>query len=71
MLKRYLAGFQVGLPTNFFVVQAQWDLATAQNAELRALSTTRRTLVDFERVPRAGHACRQPRHPAAGGAAGN
>jgi outer membrane protein len=42
--------FEVGLSTNFFVVQAQRDLATAQNSELRALLDYRRALVDFERV---------------------
>jgi outer membrane protein len=42
--------FEVGLSTNFFVVQAQRDLATAQNSELRALLNYRRALVDFERV---------------------
>ena len=42
--------FDVGLSTNFFVVQAQRDLATAQNSELRALLDYRRALVDFSRV---------------------
>jgi len=42
--------FDVGLSTNFFVVQAQRDLATAQNSELRALLDYRRALVDYERV---------------------
>jgi outer membrane protein len=45
--------FEVGLSTNFFVVQAQRDLATAQNSELRALLDYRRGLVDFERVQSA------------------
>jgi outer membrane protein TolC len=45
--------FEVGLSTNFFVVQAQRDLATAQNTELRALLDYRRALVDFERVQSA------------------
>jgi outer membrane protein TolC len=45
--------FDVGLSTNFFVVQAQRDLATAQNSELRALLDYRRALVDFERVQEA------------------
>jgi hypothetical protein len=43
----------VGISTNFFVVQAQRDLATAQNSELRALLDYRRALVDFERVQEA------------------
>ena len=42
--------FDVGLSTNFFVVQAQRDLATAQNSELRALLDYRRAMVDYERV---------------------
>ncbi len=42
--------FEVGMSTNFFVVQAQRDLADAQNAELRALLDYRKSLVDFERV---------------------
>ena len=45
--------FEVGLSTNFFVVQAQRDLATAQNSELRALLDYRRALVDYERVQEA------------------
>jgi outer membrane protein TolC len=40
----------VGLSTNFFVVQAQRDLRDAQNAELRALLDYRRAQVEFERV---------------------
>jgi outer membrane protein TolC len=49
--------FEVGLSTNFFVVQAQRDLRDAQNAELRALLDYRRSQVEFERVqeiPSAG-----------------
>jgi outer membrane protein len=42
--------FDVGLTTNFFVVQAQRDLRDAQNVELRALLDYRRAQVDFERV---------------------
>jgi outer membrane protein TolC len=45
--------FEVGLSTNFFVVQAQRDLATAQNTELRALLDYRRALVDYQRVQEA------------------
>jgi outer membrane protein TolC len=45
--------FEVGLSTNFFVVAAQRDLATAQNTELRALLDYRRALVDYERVQSA------------------
>jgi len=42
--------FEVGLSTNFLVVQAQRDLATAQNTELRALLDYRKALVDYERL---------------------
>jgi outer membrane protein len=42
--------FEVGMSTNFFVVQAQRDLADAQNAELRALLDYRKSQVDFDRV---------------------
>ena len=45
--------FEVGLSTNFFVVQAQRDLATAQNTELRALLDYRRSQVDYSRVQEA------------------
>jgi len=45
--------FEVGLSTNFFVVQAQRDLATAQNSELRALLNYRKAIVDFGRVQEA------------------
>jgi outer membrane protein TolC len=45
--------FEVGLSTNYFVVQAQRDLATAQNSELRALLSYRQALVNFERVQSA------------------
>jgi outer membrane protein TolC len=45
--------FEVGLSTNFFVVQAQRDLATAQNTELRALLDYRKAQVDFERSQEA------------------
>jgi len=42
--------FEVGMSTNFFVVQAQRDLADAQNSELRALANHRKSLVDYDRV---------------------
>ncbi|MGQ0736023.1 MAG: TolC family protein [Acidobacteriota bacterium] len=42
--------FEVGMSTNFFVVQAQRDLRDAQNSELRALADYRKSLVVFERV---------------------
>jgi outer membrane protein len=45
--------FEVGMTTNFFVVQAQRDLRDAQNSELRALADYRKSLVNFERVQEA------------------
>jgi outer membrane protein len=42
--------FEVGLSTNFFVVQAQRDLQDAQIAELRALLDYQQAQVEFERV---------------------
>jgi outer membrane protein TolC len=42
--------FEVGMSTNYFVVQAQRDLRDAQNTELRTLLDYRKSLVDFERV---------------------
>ena len=45
--------FDVGLSTNFFVVQAQRDLATAQSSALRALLDYRQALVDYQRVQEA------------------
>jgi outer membrane protein TolC len=42
--------FDVGMSTNYFVVQAQRDLATAQNNELQAILTYRKALVEFERL---------------------
>ncbi len=45
--------FEVGMSTNFFVVQAQRDLRDAQNVELRTLADYRKSLVIFERVQEA------------------
>lgn len=45
--------FEVGMSTNFFVVQAQRDLFDAQLAELRAALAYQRALVEFERVQQA------------------
>ena len=42
--------FEVGMQTNFFVVQAQRDLATARDVELRAILDYQRALIEFERV---------------------
>ena len=53
--------FEVGMTTNFFVVQAQRDLRDAANTELRALADYRKSLVNFERSQQA---------PAGGGGGG-
>ncbi len=45
--------FEVGLSTNFFVVQFQRDLADAEIIELRALTDLQRALVTFERSQEA------------------
>ncbi len=42
--------FAVGMSTNYFVVQAQNQLATAQNNELQAVLNYRKSLVEFERL---------------------
>jgi len=46
--------FAAGMSTNFFVTQAQRDLAVAEVAELRALADYRESLVNFERSQEAG-----------------
>ncbi len=45
--------FEVGLSTNFFILRSQRDLATAQDAELRAILDYQRALIEFERTQRA------------------
>ena len=44
--------FQVGMSTNFFVVQAQRDLATARDNELRAILDRQKALIELDRVQR-------------------
>jgi outer membrane protein len=48
--------FGVGMSTNYSVVLAQRDLATAQNNELQAVLAYRKAVVDFERVQQTGNA---------------
>jgi outer membrane protein len=48
--------FGVGMSTNYQVVLAQRDLATAQNIELQAVLAYRKAVVDFERVQQTGTA---------------
>lgn len=49
-----MSRFEVGMSTNYQVVQAQRDLRDAQNSELRALLNYRKALVEFDRVQQAG-----------------
>jgi outer membrane protein len=42
--------FEVGMSTNYFVVQAQRDLADARNSELRTILNYRKSLVELERL---------------------
>jgi outer membrane protein len=42
--------FEVGMSTNYFVVQAQRDLSDAQNTELRQVLNYRKSLVELERL---------------------
>jgi outer membrane protein TolC len=42
--------FEVGMSTNYFVVQAQRDLNDARNSELRVILNYRKALVEFERL---------------------
>jgi outer membrane protein TolC len=46
--------FEVGMATNFEVVQAQRDLADARSIELRNILFYRKAIVDFERSQLAG-----------------
>ena len=45
--------FAAGMSTNFQVIQAQRDLASARNAELSSVLDYNRSLVDFETVQEA------------------
>jgi outer membrane protein len=45
--------FRVGLSTNFNVIQAQRDLASARNAELQAVLIYRKALVEIDRLSKA------------------
>jgi outer membrane protein len=42
--------FEVGMSTNYFVVQAQRDLSDARNSELRTVLNYRKSLVELERL---------------------
>lgn len=47
--------FAVGMSTNYLVVQAQRDLASARNNELQAILAYRRAVVEFERMQQTGN----------------
>jgi outer membrane protein len=49
-----MSRFEVGMSTNYQVVQAQRDLRDAQISELRALLNYRKSLVEYDRVQQAG-----------------
>jgi outer membrane protein TolC len=42
--------FEVGMSTNYFVVQAQRDVSDARNSELSAIRNYRKSLVELERL---------------------
>jgi hypothetical protein len=46
--------FEVGMSTNFNVIQAQRDLAIARNSELQAQLDYQVALINFETVQRVG-----------------
>ena len=52
--------FAVGMSTNYFVVQAQNQLATAQNNELQAVLNYRKALVELDRA--AEHDAAESQH---------
>jgi outer membrane protein TolC len=49
-LKAENSKFEVGMSTNYFVVQAQQQLAAAQNNELQAILNYRKSIVELERL---------------------
>jgi outer membrane protein TolC len=46
--------FAAGMSTNFFVTQAQRDLADAEVSELRAIADYRKSVINYQRVQEAG-----------------
>jgi outer membrane protein TolC len=46
--------FAAGMSTNFFVTQAQRDLAEAEVSELRAIADYRKSVINYQRVQEAG-----------------
>jgi outer membrane protein TolC len=62
--------FEVGMSTNFFVVQAQQALAAAQVSELQALLNYRKSLVTFQQVQETGSASVSSVSSSSGGSSG-
>ena len=54
--------FDVGLSTNYFVVQAQRDLLDSENTLLRAALDYQQSLVNFERSQLTSGQCRRDHH---------
>ncbi len=46
--------FAAGMSTNYFVLQAQRDLASAEVAELQAIATYRKSIINLQRAQEAG-----------------
>ncbi len=46
--------FAAGMSTNFFVTQAQRDLALAEVNEIRSIANYRKSVINFERSQEAG-----------------
>jgi outer membrane protein TolC len=63
--------FEVGMSTNFNVIQSQRDLATAQNNELQAVLNYRKSLVELDRLQQTTLQSVGVTVLNAGGAAGN
>jgi len=63
--------FEVGMSTNYNVIQSQRDLATAQNNELQAVLNYRKSLVELERLQQTTLGSLNVTLLNAGGAAGN
>ena len=63
--------FEVGMSTNYNVIQSQRDLATAQNNELQAVLNYRKSLVELDRLQQTTLGALNVTLLNAGGAAGN
>jgi outer membrane protein TolC len=63
--------FEVGMSTNYNVIQSQRDLATAQNNELQSVLNYRKSLVELERLQQTTLSNLNVTLLNAGGAAGN